>query len=71
MRRKSFQLGTLNGRLLLSIPKDRPGIDSSGRDERGRLFTPLVPEALQLLFERLGFQRIGKWENSDSLGRPG
>jgi len=58
-----------NGRLLLSIPKDRPGIDSSGRDERGRLFTPLVPEALELLFERLGFQRIGKWETPDR--RPG
>ncbi len=58
-----------NGRLLLSIPKDRPGIDSSGRDECGRLFTPLVPEALELLFERLGFQRIGKWETPDR--RPG
>ncbi|MBZ5499769.1 MAG: hypothetical protein LAP85_25500 [Acidobacteriia bacterium] len=42
---------------------------SSGRDDRGRLFTPLVPEALELLFERLGFQRIGKWEIPDR--RPG
>jgi 2-polyprenyl-3-methyl-5-hydroxy-6-metoxy-1,4-benzoquinol methylase len=48
-----------NGRLLLSIPKNRPGIDASGRDEGGRLFTQLVPEELELLFERLGFQRIG------------
>jgi SAM-dependent methyltransferase len=60
-----------NGRLLLSIPKDRPGIDASGRDERGRLFITLIPEELELLFERLGFQRIGKWEDTDNLGRPG
>jgi SAM-dependent methyltransferase len=60
-----------NGRLLLSIPKDRPGIDVSGRDEGGRLYTQLVPEELELLFERLGFQRIGKWVDADSLGRPG
>jgi hypothetical protein len=60
-----------NGRFLLSFPKDRPGIDASGRDDRGRLFTTLIPDAVELLFERLGFQRIGKWEDPDSLGRPG
>jgi len=60
-----------DGRLLVSVPKDRPGIDASGRDERGRLYTQLVPEELELLFERLGFQRIGAWEDADSLGRPG
>jgi SAM-dependent methyltransferase len=60
-----------NGRLLLSIPKDRPGINASGRDEHGRLFTPIVPEELELLFERLGFQRIGAWTDVDGLGRPG
>jgi SAM-dependent methyltransferase len=26
-----------NGRLLLSVPKERPGIDASGRDDHGRL----------------------------------
>jgi SAM-dependent methyltransferase len=60
-----------NGRLLLSVPSERPGIDPTGRDDRGRLFTRLVPEALQLLFERLGFQQIGRWEDADRLGRPG
>ena len=60
-----------NGRLLLSVPNHRPGIDASGRDENGRLFTQLVPEELELLFERLGFQRIGAWVDADSLGRPG
>ncbi len=60
-----------NGRLLLSIPKDRPGIDALRRDEGGRLFTQLVPAELELLFERLGFQRIGSWIDTDSLGRLG
>jgi hypothetical protein len=60
-----------NGRLLISVPRDRPGIDASGRDDCGRLYTPLGPEQLDLLFERLGFQRIGAWEDADSLGRPG
>ena len=54
-----------NGRLLLSFPKDRPGIDASCRDDRGRLYTPLISAAIELLFERLGFQRIGKWETAD------
>jgi SAM-dependent methyltransferase len=60
-----------NGRLLISIPKDRPGIDATGRDEFGRLYTPIVPEELVLLFERLGFQCIGEWVDEDSLKRPG
>jgi 2-polyprenyl-3-methyl-5-hydroxy-6-metoxy-1,4-benzoquinol methylase len=60
-----------NGRLLLSVTGDRQGLDASRRDEYGRLHTRLVTEALELLFERLGFQRIGKWEDEDSLGRPG
>lgn len=60
-----------NGRLLLSITGDRGGLDDSRRDEYGRLHTRLVPESLELLFERLGFRRIGKWEDTDTLGREG
>jgi SAM-dependent methyltransferase len=61
-----------NGRLLMSFPKERPGIDQTGRDEHGRLYTRLIPEAIELLFERLGFQRVGRWEDADSrLARPG
>jgi SAM-dependent methyltransferase len=59
------------GRLLLSFPNDRPGIDPSGRDEHGRLYTRLNPGSVELLFERLGFLRIGEWEDDDSLGRTG
>jgi SAM-dependent methyltransferase len=60
-----------NGRFLLSVPRSRPDLDVEDRDRYGRLFTPTVPESLELLFERLGLQRIGKWEDDDSLGRPG
>ncbi len=58
------------GRLLLSFPGERPGIGENGRDEKGRLYTPLVPEAVELLFERLGFHLLGRWDNEDGLGRP-
>jgi 2-polyprenyl-3-methyl-5-hydroxy-6-metoxy-1,4-benzoquinol methylase len=60
-----------NGRLLITIPKERPGINASGRDEHGRLYTTLIPETMELLFERLGFERLGRWDDLDSLGRPG
>jgi SAM-dependent methyltransferase len=60
-----------NGRLLLSFPKERPGINEAGRDENGRLYTTLIPEAVELLFERLGFQRLGRWDDADGFGRPG
>jgi SAM-dependent methyltransferase len=59
------------GRLLITVPKDRPGIDESGRDEHQRLYTQQTPQALESLFESLGFQGIGKWEDADNLGRPG
>jgi len=59
------------GRLLISFPKDRPGLDASGRDEHGRLYTKLNPGPVELLFERLGFLRVGRWKDDDSLGRAG
>lgn len=59
------------GRLLLSVPAARPGLDAAHRDEHGRLFTPLPADFLVLLFERLGFQTIGRWTSEDGMGRPG
>ena len=56
---------------MISIPKDRPGLDDSSRDENGRLYTKLVPEAVILLFGRAGFQCVGNWDDNDGLGRPG
>ncbi|MEI8291408.1 MAG: methyltransferase domain-containing protein [Verrucomicrobiota bacterium] len=59
------------GRLWISVPATRPGLDAEDRDEAGRLFNPLHTEFLVLLFERLGFQLLRQTENSDRLGRDG
>jgi SAM-dependent methyltransferase len=59
------------GRLLLSFPKDRPGIDASGRDDHGRLYITLLPETLDPMFARLGLEHLGTWTDLDTLGRPG
>ena len=40
------------------------------RDEHGRLIIERVPEEIQLLFERLGFQLLTRVQNDDALGRP-
>jgi len=60
-----------NGRLLISIPRSRPGINDQSRDEYGRLFNPMRPEYVELLFERLGFITIDKWDSADTLQRQG
>jgi SAM-dependent methyltransferase len=62
---------TENGRLLLSVPVERPDLGTDSRDKDGRLFTPLPPDYLQLLFERVGFRLLDRWQSQDSLGRPG
>lgn len=60
-----------HGRLLVSLPLTRSDVLAGERDAHGRLFKTYRPEYLQLLFERVGFQLIGRWENDDGLGRPG
>lgn len=58
------------GRLLLSLPASRP--DTQGkRDSNGRLFEPYTAEEISLLFERIGFQLLHRWDTDDSLGRGG
>jgi SAM-dependent methyltransferase len=59
-----------NGKLLLSVPLARPDLDRQHRDRHGRLFTPLIPDYLQLLFERIGFHLLEKWYSDDEEGRP-
>jgi SAM-dependent methyltransferase len=60
-----------HGRLLLSIPSARNDVEADERDAHGRLFKAYTAEELQLLFERLGFQRIGRWEGEDGQQRIG
>ena len=59
------------GRVLISIPLQRHGLDESRRDEKGRLFSDLSADHLELIFARIGFTPIQRWENIDSLGREG
>lgn len=60
------------GRLLVSIPEQRPDIDPhTSRDAQGRLFTQLVPDKLSLLIERIGFRPLWQKSSPDSLNRPG
>ena len=59
------------GRLLISLPSARKDIDDQERDAHGRLFRSYTADHIALLFERIGFQEIGRWENEDALGRAG
>ena len=60
-----------NGKLLFSIPLCRDDLDENNRCPDGRLFIIRPPGYYDLLFERIGFKRIGYSENEDSLGRKG
>jgi SAM-dependent methyltransferase len=60
-----------HGRLLLSLPLARTDVGAGERDAQGRLFKAYAPAHVQLLFERLGFQQIGRWDSEDALGRCG
>lgn len=60
-----------HGRILMSVPTARTDVGDDSRDNGGRLFQPYLPEELQLLFERLGFQLVGRWDSEDILQRNG
>ncbi len=60
-----------HGRLLISLPLSRGEEHLDQRDGNSRLFTPYAPEEITLLFERLGFQLIGRWDSGDALLRAG
>lgn len=64
------QLLRPHGRLLISLPLARTDVSDQDRDPGGRLFQVYLPDYLQLLFERLGLQKIGRWDSDDALGRP-
>ncbi len=60
------------GRLLLSVPAQRPDVDpETRRDRDGRYFADLPPAKLKLLLERTGFQLLREAASEDALGRPG
>ncbi len=59
------------GRLLLSLPLARGDLAGGERGVDGRLFKSYAPEYLQRLFERIGFQLVGRWDSDDALARAG
>ncbi len=59
-----------NGRLLLSIPlPDKTINNETNRDENNRLFNGITPNELQIIFEKINFKLLEKWQNDDSLNR--
>ncbi len=59
-----------NGRLLISIPLEDDTINKkTNRDENNRLFNGITNEELQIIFEKIGFKLLEKWQNDDSLNR--
>jgi SAM-dependent methyltransferase len=61
----------VNGRLLVSVTKQRSDTNQEERDSNGRLFKTYPPAYLRLIFERLGFSLVDEWSSSDSLLRTG
>jgi SAM-dependent methyltransferase len=58
------------GRLLISTPLDGPTTDpDTHRDSDGRLFNGVTPENFHFLLEKVGFHRINRWDEDDTLGR--
>lgn len=58
-----------HGRLVGSLPLARGDVGEDRRDAQGRLFEAYAPDYLQLLFERIGFRQIGRWDSADALAR--
>ncbi len=61
----------VGGRLLISVPSQRSDTGAGDRDVNGRLFKTYHPGYLRLIFERLGFNLIDQWNNSDAMNRQG
>jgi SAM-dependent methyltransferase len=61
----------VNGRLLISVPSQRSDTKEDDRDANGRLFKNYHPGYLRLIFERLGFNLIDQWGNTDAMSRLG
>jgi SAM-dependent methyltransferase len=58
-----------NGRFLMSVPLEDKTIGTDNRDSNKRFFNGITPEHYQLIFERIGFTLINRWDSDDSLGR--
>ena len=59
------------GRLVFSVPLNRPGLDDSGLDDRGRRFTNQTEKQWEEDAEAAGFSVREKTIQQDSLDREG
>jgi len=59
------------GRILFSIPVDRPDIDADNREPKGRYFNQITPAELGSICGCLAFTLLQQWQDKDSLKRPG
>ena len=59
------------GRLLVSVPFERPDLNGSNRDPEGRRFTLQSPKQLQSIFENSQFQLLEEFTNEDAMKRQG
>ena len=57
------------GRLWVTVPGPRPGLDAGSRDEGGRLFRDLPDQLLLELGAAAGLREVERWEDPDRLGR--
>ena len=59
----------VDGRLLISVPREDGLSEGKARDADDRLFNRIPPDKWQLIFERLGFTLISRWDSGDSLNK--
>ena len=57
------------GRLWVTVPGKRSGLDGDERDGGGRLFRDLPPAMLLALGRAAGLRALSTWEEPDRLGR--
>jgi len=58
-----------DGHLLISVPCEDGLDEGKMRDAGDRLFNRIPPEKWQLIFERLGFFLVSRWNSGDGLKR--
>jgi len=59
------------GKLVVSVPTSRTGINGDGYDDKGRLFTQLPPKSWHELAETCGLTFVSEIQSEDALGRKG
>jgi SAM-dependent methyltransferase len=59
------------GKLLLSVPTSRTGINGDGYDDKGRLFTQMPKRSWHELAETCDLALVSQTQSEDALGRKG